>query len=1033
MSEIATKKAEIESEFSKINQTNQIIAQNLRDAKASGDDERYQSLIGKLRIMKDKEEFLHGEYTSLQEQEEEPERERISKLREELEQPYIPPPPRGYAPYGLMPNAPNATENQSDFPTRQEQEERKRDIVGKIYNLPKKGDEKIPTSLMAQIETLYDPESKAQLLENTYGKGTVLPVDIAGNTEFFVKLPDGSVKTTLDKGVAALAGIAAEAPALAAEIGSFLGIAAATKSPILAVAGSSAAGATVGAGIDEALRFAYGLESDFGNTLARRGGQAVIGAGIGGVTDVAIPMMRAARTPNPFENKFALELEGAAERLMTSEQKLAAREGRKAGQIQVPAGAKLAGQEGIEMQSELAGKYARSNITSAALTTQETLLRLANNIKSKIPATPNDFADIAARKEAQKNALSGNIASLTGRSTRIIDAALERQTKGRLSNTDNLGKTIFSAVKDARTQAIKNVKTARKQIFDLADNAGFSLTPEEILNEVFAISRKIDPSGAANRSAADGITKRLMLRRDAPELLKAAKAKETILNQNNLSVPQDLVKEIDDLTLLSKPLRSEDFDEFIKGFREARPENAASGKSRDVFAGKIATELSNYRRNILGAIDAKLPNGANVNIGDLFEEYAEDVGTRQKYNVNLLGSILKEAGGEQSKNSRAIVSAVMKEPDTIKKVIQSIRELEAVDPTKAGQANKILGLLQLEYMNNIGIGRGGATNVKNDTGMLDSLFGKEAAAQKRSIEELNRNISKIKGLDASNLSLDDIKRMGQALSETERKSLAKTITKRLQDEKEEERLVNSSVFKLAKKGGFNNIDPDTLSKAILSSSSTTTDAIVAMRELSATSLEARNLYKGDFMRELLDQFPGGTPTANAPFETLFDTKKFIAAYKSPNETGKTPFAKKLEIVLGQDQARELYDIARLYEANIVTNTSGAGFNPRFVATNKGVILGVPLGQISLSAKNRIITGMLSSGPQRNFLKKALLKTAMPGGVNDAYNKMAREMFLTRTGITALAHQASNDPEFSAELTNMANEFQEKEGLELGAE
>ena len=334
-------------------------------------------------------------------------------------------------------------------------------------------------------------------------------------------------------------------------------------------------------------------------------------------------------------------------------------------------------------------------------------------------------------------------------------------------------------------------------------------------------------------------------------------------------------------------------------------------------------------------------------------------------------------------------------------------------------------------MNNIGIGRGGATNVQVDTGMLDSLFGKEAAAQKRSIEELNRNIGKIKGLDASNLSFDDIKRMGQSLSETERKSLAKTITKRLQDEKEEERLVNSSVFKLAKKGNFNNIDPDTLSKAILSSSSTTTDAIVAMRELSGMSLEARNLYKGDFMRELLDQFPGGTPTANAPFETLFDTKKFIAAYKSPNETGKTPFAKKLEVVLGQEQARELYDIARLYEANIVTNTSAAGFNPRFVATNRGVVLGLPLGQLLLSTKNRIITGMLSSASQRNALKKALSKTAMPGAVNDAYNKMAKEMFLTRTGLTALAHQASNDPEFSAELTNMANEFQEKEGLDLG--
>jgi len=141
----------------------------------------------------------------------------------------------------------------------------------------------------------------------------------------------------------------------------------------------------------------------------------------------------------------------------------------------------------------------------------------------------------------------------------------------------------------------------------------------------------------------------------------------------------------------------------------------------------------------------------------------------------------------------------------------------------------------------------------------------------------------------------------------------------------------------------------------------------------------------------------------------------------------------LEIVLGPERARELYDIARLYEANIVTNTSGSGFNPRFVATNRGVILGIPFGQLALSTKNRIITGMLSSDSQRNTLKRALSKTAMPGAVNDAYNKMARDAFLTRTGITALAHQASNDPEFSAELTNMVNGFKEKEGLELEGE
>jgi len=288
---------------------------------------------------------------------------------------------------------------------------------------------------------------------------------------------------------------------------------------------------------------------------------------------------------------------------------------------------------------------------------------------------------------------------------------------------------------------------------DLADNAGFSVTPEEMLDQVYAISRQADPSGAANKSAADSITRRLVMRRDAPELLKAAQARADIFMQSNLSLPQDLVKEIDDLTLLSKPLRSEDFDEFIKNFQEAKSDNASSGKSRDVFANKIASGLSRYRRNVFNSIDTKLPNGQDVNVGDLFSKYADEVETRQKYNNNLLGGILKEAGGEQSTNPRAIVAAVMREPETIKKVVQSLRELEVADPTKAGQTNKILGLLQLEYMNEIGIKpslRGkGARSIKADENIVRTLFGGQADAQLRAIADLNNNLKNIGDLGSS--------------------------------------------------------------------------------------------------------------------------------------------------------------------------------------------------------------------------------------------------------------------------------------------
>jgi hypothetical protein len=224
---VSKKKAEIESEFSKINQTNQIIGQNLREAKQSGDDDRYQSLIGKLRTIKEREEFLQGEYTSLQEQEQKPERERVSKLGEELRRPYAPPPPRGYAPYGLMPNSPNTTAN-VNYPTAEEDKKRKRDIIAELYNAPagSREAEQLPAGVRAGVGALPTPESELEFLIREYPNANIAPIDVGGQTEYLIKNPDGTSFTTLDKGIAGTAGmLAVEAPLAAAEIAAGIGTA----------------------------------------------------------------------------------------------------------------------------------------------------------------------------------------------------------------------------------------------------------------------------------------------------------------------------------------------------------------------------------------------------------------------------------------------------------------------------------------------------------------------------------------------------------------------------------------------------------------------------------------------------------------------------------------------------------------------------------------------------------------------------------------------------------------------------------------
>jgi hypothetical protein len=203
-----------------------------------------------------------------------------------------------------------------------------------------------------------------------------------------------------------------------------------------------------------------------------------------------------------------------------------------------------------------------------------------------------------------------------------------------------------------------------------------------------------------------------------------------------------------------------------------------------------------------------------------------------------------------------------------------------------------------------------------------------------------------------------------------------------------------------------------------------------MAKLSQSSPESRNLFKGDFMRNLLDEYPGGDPSAGAPYTPLFDAKKFLADWESP--TGKSQFAQKVETVLGQKDAQFIYDLAKVYEGNTIADIAGKSTNLRTMKSGRDVTFVLPITPILSTAKNRYLAAMLSTGSERYGLKSALARNALPGEVNDAYAKMFKGAFLTRKGITALANQASSDPEFSAELQNALKEFEQKEGLDLNS-
>ena len=990
-----------------LNSTTIEIGKKLDKAKADGNNEEYSALLGDLRIIQDDIERLQGEYTSLQEQEAKPELEKISKRRDELERTAV----STYMPFGGM-----MFSSEPAPPTK----ERARELVAEIYNAPVgeggMAAEQLPAGVRASVGALPTPEGELEYLKKTYPKANIVPIDIAGKTEYLIKNQDGTSLTTLDKGVAGTVGmLAVEAPIALGSTAAGIGTAIATKSPVTATLAAGGTELALGTAADAITRAALGMPQQFGEDVSRRGLQAGIGTALGLGIDVVPSAVVAARMPSNFQNEFLKSYQESVKRLGLPE-------------TAIPAGAQF-GQQGIQAAQELSGQFPKAGIAANMRKAQESIRTLFEGVKKGVPATANDFSAIAVNQKGQRDALKNSISRATEKSEAVIESAMEKILKSRAkTNVDDLGNILRTNIEAAEAQAIKSTTEQYDVLADVADRAGFQISASDLLNELPKIKSKINVGGAFDEAAVKGVENRLKQVRDAPKLIAAAQAK--LKRAKTPGQRQDLTTEIQRLESINKPLDFKAFDAYIRAFNDARPDNAVGGTTKDVFGAGVSAELSQLRRNIYSKFNATMPDGTVKNLGKEFETAAQKVQARGAFEGNTLGGILKDVVGEQAKTPRDIVSSVMKEPSTINRVLQATKELELADKTQAGITDKLQGMLRLQYLNDLGMGsKKGVVRLDYDQGMLDSLYGNKSAAAARGLDSLNEKLRVLKSANVPEMTLTDLNALSSALSKDARDEVANGIIKRNALEKQEEALVRSSIFKAASKGNFENIDPDLLSKSILSKASSIGETKTTMAKLSQASLESRNLFKGDFMRNLLDEYPGGTPSAAAPYTPLFDAKKFLADWEAP--TGKSQFAQKLETVLGQKDAQFLYDLAKVYEGNTIADIAAKGSNLRMISGGGGVTVIAPVVPIISGLRNRYIAAMLSTGSERYGLKSALARNALPGEVNDAYVKMFKGAFATRQGIMALANQASSDPEFSAELQNAVRDFEEKEGLDLG--
>jgi hypothetical protein len=1032
--DLLAEKGNLDKFFEEANSSLSNLSQKLRDANAAGDTDLTRRLSNDLLSLKSFADSKSERYAEIESELKKPELAKISEATKRLREGeserrfFLPVAAPGGG--GISTMLPSGLEK-----TQQELDAQKKKDLSVATNIPPEKISLDSGSMPAEerffLGALQSGVSEAKYLTDKYGENNVYPVQIDGETKFVIRKKDGSAFTTEKSGVAGFSGAAiVEAPILAAEIGSALGTLATTKSPTLALVASSATRANLGPLVDGFFEKTAGVEPQWYRAYLRRGGEALVSFVAGGVIDRAFSKYIGNRVSSSFPNDFAQNLEKSASRIVSREEAAAKAAGREAGEISIPSGAVIGGPRGLETQQQLAGAVPDSGFVGSMKRTQETIRGLWDSFSKGVKPDPAKFANVAKAQRANQEKLTREIAGKANMSAEVVQANIDSRIAAYRSidaNKDELGQLIGRYVLEEDEVLRKAKENEVNTLFDLADKAGFEMQPRQLYDIFVNLRRQQNPGGAISEAAVSGVESDLRRRAFAEDLLLRAKLKRGDLQQRRLKVPFELEQEITELSKLRGPINAREFDLWIRRYGDARQENMVGASTKDVLGGMISNEASALRRKMYSDFNVDMPDGSVINLGDQFQIVTDRLKAREQLQKGLLSGIVREELGTNKMFPREIVNAVMAEPTKIRKVLGVLKDYEASDPKFAGITADVTDKMQRQYFNSLGFNRPGlnAASINYDRQMVEELWGNAAPRVMQDIDEIRKVASKY-GSDVV-LTFDDLKQMGSFLDQTSRDKVKSQIEGRLRAESKLKLLENSQIFKLAKQGDFKSIDPDALSRAILSDSFTIGDTKDVLVNLSRFSTDARNAYKGDFIRELLNRFPGGDSPAGPPFTPMFDTEGYVKAMDSP--LGKSPLRKKIELVLGSSDDEFLYDLSKVYNANkIIPRIEGDAIR---ATLGLGGISVYAAHGVSGSIRNKLMAAMLSTGSKRYGLKRALAKEIGGGAVDEQYRMMFKDLFTTRTGLMALANQAKDDEEFSDYLVDMAKRFRDDD-IELNS-
>jgi hypothetical protein len=872
--------------------------------------------------------------------------------------------------------------------------------------------EGLPVSDRIALDWFQNPELKAEYIRKNYPDNSeALVVD--GEPVFAVRTNDGKVSLSTGSGgsienaLAITGGLASEAIPMAGAIGGAMvgtpagaGAGSFVTGPMGAAIGYTAAGTAQ----DTFVQWLTGVDQPAVKTFTDRGKEALI----------ALPIDLVTAGSGKFLSRRlgANSLQDAQNATLQSIERL-----KKQGmEFDVPAGIRF-GPAGQETQKILAFQK-KGKLLRRMEKTQEQLLDYNNALLNGLPNEAGVYQKTIESLKKDHDALVNQIAGDDQQIKNLIQSNLQKRIDAlqvEIPDKEPAGKIIKKILDSAEDEANIIKSDVYSDFYSLSKKNKLKVNPDSMADVLFDL--RMDMKGMRN-PIIDKIEEELRQRKF--NVKKYNDFKKSVKNGEVQGDRDTISRMLRDLQSQAGPLDYETMNAYIKRISKAVPEGGAvGGTEAQQVASMAEARLQQFRDSIYKRDNMA---GAWANARLKMQE-------RMSFEGQTPARMMKTIFGDDVMTPSQVMNTLISDPTKTRQVFDLLSKTP--DPGLASQLPFIRKQAQDIYLDSIGLSRRpgiGAKQVDFNPEVARVLWGVD---RKGNINELsgNRIVQKLNYLNKAfadakvpikDIGPDDINAYFQTLDENSSKSLANAMISKAKAQDDLDRFTNNKVVELALKGKWEFLDGDSLPKALISN---TTSYREVGRVLSKMPDGEKQVLANDFMRELLNNYPGGTPMSRAPYATFWDAKRFLKDIDTPK--GKSDLVQKMERILGPEKTQEFIDVSRVMDATSISNALPKD-QLRFTAGLGGFSFYLAEGLTSF-ARNGFYSAMLGSkAADRSGLLKFIARDAGPQKTEEAFRKAVKYTIGTRAGIQALMEQSRNDPRVAAELQKFAATMNQSE-------